>query len=169
MWKLGNASLTNEGVKEMTQEIRMFFFSRSAVSDYLRHHEPQHTAFPCFSSSSGFVQVHVHCIGDAIQLSHPLMTSSPANVGNLISAFSKPSLGNQKFLVCVMLRPSMQDFKHELISMGDECNILIVWTFFRTALLGNWDEDWPFPVPWPLLGFPDLWTYWVQHFDSIIF
>jgi len=25
-----------------------------------------------------FAQVHVHCIGDAIQLSHPLMPSSPS-------------------------------------------------------------------------------------------
>ena len=127
MWKLGNASLINEGVKEMTHEIRMLFFSRSVVSDSLQHRELQHARFPCLSSSPGFVQVHVHCIGDVIQLSHPLMTSSPANIGNLISgstAFSKPSLGNQKFLVCVMLMPSMQDFKHDLISMGDESDSL---------------------------------------------
>ena len=44
-------------------------------------------------------------------------------------------------------------------SMRDECNCPVVWTFFSTATLGNWDEDWPFPVPWPLLGFPDFLTY----------
>ena len=45
----------------------------------------------------------------------------------------------------------------------------MVSTFFNTTLLGNWDAGWPFPVLWPLLGLPDLLTYWVQHFDSIIF
>ena len=47
----------------------------------------------------------------------------PANVGNLISGssiFSKPSLDIWKFLVCIMLKPSMQDFKHDLTSKGDE-------------------------------------------------
>ena len=31
------------------------------------------------------------------------------------------------------------------------------------------DENWPFPVQWPLLSFPNLLAYWVQHFHSIIF
>ena len=126
MWKLGNPSLNNEGVKEeMTQKIRMLFFSRSVVSESLRLHELQ----PVSHHLPGFVQVHVHCMGDTIHLSHPLMPSSPANVGNLISgstAFSKPSLDNWIFLVHVMLKPSMQDFKHDLISMGDEGNIHIM-------------------------------------------
>ena len=68
----------------------------------------------------------------------------PAKVGNVISdssAFSKPSLDIWKFLFCVMLKPSMQDFQHDLISMGDECNCLLVRTFFSTSVLGNWDED----------------------------
>ena len=39
----------------------------------------------------------------------------------------------------------------------------VVWTIFSTALLRNWDENWPFPILWPLLGFPNLLTYWVQH------
>ena len=41
----------------------------------------------------------------------------PENVDNVISsfsAFSKPSLDVWKFLVHVMLKPSVQDFKHEL-------------------------------------------------------
>ena len=68
----------------------------------------------------------------------------PANVGNLISGsstFSKPSLDIWKFLVCIMLKPSMQDFKHDLTIMRDECNCPMVSTFFGTTLLGNWDED----------------------------
>ena len=66
------------------------------------------------------------------------------NVGNLIcssSSFSEPTLDIWKFLVPIMLKPSMQDFKHDLTSMGDECNCLVVSIFFDTTLLGNWDED----------------------------
>ena len=40
-----------------------------------------------------------------------------------------------------MLKSSMQDFKHELTSMGDECNCLKVSTFFGTTFLENRDED----------------------------
>ena len=45
----------------------------------------------------------------------------------------------------------------------------VVWSFFGIAFLCDWNENWPFPVPWPLLRFPDLLAYWVQHFHSIIF
>ena len=51
------------------------------------------------------------------------------NVGNLISGssfFSKPSVDIWKLLVHVMLNPRMQDFKHDLTCMGDECNCLMV-------------------------------------------
>ena len=37
------------------------------------------------------------------------------------------------------------------------------------AFLWDWNENWPFPVLWPLLSFPNLLLYWVQHFHSIIF
>ena len=74
----------------------------------------------------------------------PCFLYNPVNVGNLISSsssFSKPNLDIWKFLVRVMLKPSMQDFQHDLANMGDECNYLMVSTFFGTTLLGNWDED----------------------------
>ena len=38
--------------------------------------------------------------------------------------------------------------------MGSECKCLVVWTFFSTTLLGNWDEDWPFPVATAISKFP---------------
>ena len=40
---------------------------------------------------------------------------------------------------------------------------------FGIALLWGWNENWPFPVLWPLLSFPNLLAYWMQHFNSIIF
>ena len=67
-----------------------------------------------------------------------------ANVSNLISVssfFSKPSLDMWKFFLHIMLKPSMQDFKHDLPRMGDECNCLMESTFFSAILLRNWDED----------------------------
>ena len=74
-----------------------------------------------------------------VLLEFPCFLYDPVNVNNLISdfsAFSKPSFDVGKFSVHIMLKPSMQDFKHDLTSMGDECNCLMVWTFFSTALLG---------------------------------
>ena len=63
-----------------------------------------------------------------IFLEFPCFLYDPVNVGNLISGstFSKPSLDVWKILVCIMLKPSMQDFKHGLTSMGDEYNCPVV-------------------------------------------
>ena len=44
----------------------------------------------------------------------------PMDAGNLISgssAFSKPSLNIWKFMVHVLLKPSLEDFEHDLASM----------------------------------------------------
>ena len=96
----------------------------------------------------------------------------PADIGNLIScssAFSKSSLNIWKFLVHILLKPSLGNFNHYFASMWDECNCVVVWIFFGIAFLWVWNEIWPFPFLWPLLSFPDLLAYWVQHFHSIIF
>ena len=96
----------------------------------------------------------------------------PADVGNLISgssAFFKTSLNNCKFTVHVLLKPDLENFEHYFTSVWDECNCAVVWAFFGIAFLWEWNENWPFPVLWPLLSFPDLLAYWVQHFHSIIF
>ena len=53
--------------------------------------------------------------------------------------------------------------------MWDECNCAVVWALFGIAFLWYWNENWPFPVLWPLLSFPNVLAYWVQHFHSIIF
>ena len=54
----------------------------------------------------------------------PCFLYDPMNVGNLISdssSFSKLSLDIWPFLVHIILKPKMQDFKQD-ISMGEECN-----------------------------------------------
>ena len=79
-----------------------------------------------------------------VLLKVPCFLYNPTNVGNLVSgssSFSKPSLDIWKLLVHIMLKPGMQDFKHDLTIMGDECNCPMAGTFFRNTILGNWDED----------------------------
>ena len=97
-----------------------------------------------------------------VLLKFPCFLSNPVNVSNLISSslfLSKLSLDIWKFLFHIMLKSSMQDFKHDLTSMGEECNCPMVRTFISTTLLGNWDKDQHFLALWPLLGLPDLLTY----------
>ena len=92
--------------------------------------------------------------------------------GNLISgssAFSKSSSNIWKFMVHVLLKPCLANIDHYFISMWDESNCAIVWGFFGIVFIRDWNENWPFPVLWPLLSFPNLLGYWVQHFHSIIF
>jgi len=76
--------------------------------------------------------------------------NDPTDVGNLISgssAFSKSSLNIWKFLVHVLLKPHLENFKHSFASFWDECNCAVVWKFFVIAFLWDWNENWPFPVP----------------------
>ena len=56
------------------------------------------------------------------------LLSDPAHAGNLISgssAFSKSSLNIWKFLVHVLLKPSLKDFEHHLPSMQNELKSLL--------------------------------------------
>ena len=96
----------------------------------------------------------------------------PTDVGNLISgssAFSKTSLNIWKFMVHILLKPGSENFENYFASVWDECSCGVVWAFFDIDFLWDWNENWPFPVLWPLLSFPNLLAYWVQHFHSIIF
>ena len=93
----------------------------------------------------------------------------PVDVGNLVSgssAFSKTSLNIWKFTVHVLLKPGLENFEHYFTSVWDECNCAVVWAFLGIAFLWDWNENWPIPVLWPLLSFPNLLAYWAQHFHS---
>ena len=71
----------------------------------------------------------------------------PTNVANLISgssAFFKPSLYIWKFLVYVLLKPSLKDFEHYFASMWNEHGCIVVWTFLVIAfLLDHYNKIWP--------------------------
>ena len=100
----------------------------------------------------------------------PCFFDDQTDVGNLISgftAFSKSSLHIWKFKVHILLKPGLENF--EYVSMWDECNCVVVCTFFGIAFLWDWNEKWHFPVQWPVLSFLNLLAYWAHHFRSIIF
>ena len=48
--------------------------------------------------------------------------------------------------------------------MWNECNCAVVWTFFDIAFPWDWNENWAFPVLWPLLSFPNLLAYCLWWF-----
>ena len=66
----------------------------------------------------------------------PSFLYDAANVSNLISdsfAFSKPSLDISNFLVCIMLKPSMQDFKLTLLAW--KMGAIVQWLAHSLVLL----------------------------------
>ena len=68
----------------------------------------------------------------------------PADVGvwsiSGSSAFSKASLNIWKFTVHVLLKPGLENFEHYFTSVWDECNCVVVWTFFGITFLWYWNE-----------------------------
>ena len=80
-----------------------------------------------FKSFPQFIMIHtvegfsvVNQTEVGVFLDFPSFLYDSVNVGNLISgssSFSKPSLDIWKFLVHIMLKHSMKDFKHDLTSM----------------------------------------------------
>ena len=43
------------------------------------------------------------------------------------------------------------------------------FTYYWSLAWRIWNENWPFPVLWPLLSFPNSLVYWVQHFTASSF
>ena len=91
-------------------------------------------------------------------------SNDPTDAGNLIydfCAFSKSSLNIWTFSIYILLKPHLKNVDHYYASVWDECNCVVVWTFFGISFLWDWNENWPFSILWPLLSFL---AYWVQHF-----
>ena len=132
------------------------------------HHFPNFPQLIVIHTVKGFGIVNKAEIDVFLELS--CFFHDPVDVGNLISgssAFSKTSLNIRKFMVHILLKPGLEIFEHYFTRVWDECNCVVVWAFFGIAFLWDWNENWPFPVVWPLLSLPNLMAYWVQHFHSI--
>ena len=74
----------------------------------------------------------------------------PEDVGNLISgssAFSKPSLNIWKFTVHILLKPGFENFEHYFTNVWDDCNYVVVWTFFGIALATH-SSTLAWKIPW---------------------
>ena len=66
----------------------------------------------------------------------------PEDVGNLISgssAFSKISLNIWKFMVPILLKPGLDHFEHYFTSVWDECDYVLVSSFFDFAFFQGWN------------------------------
>ena len=69
----------------------------------------------------------------------------PTDVANLISgssASSESSLYIWKFSIHVLLMSNLKDFEYNLAGMWNECNCMVVWTFFGIVFLWDWNENW---------------------------
>ena len=119
-----------------------------------------------FKNFPQFVVIHTVIGFDVVNkaevdvfLEFPCFYYDPKDAGSLISgssAFFKSSLYIWKFSVHVLLKPALENFKHYFDILWDECNCAVVWAFFGIAFLWDWNENWPFPVLWPLLSFSKL-------------
>ena len=75
--------------------------------------------------------------------------------------FLNPAWTSESSQFHVLLKPGLENFEHYFARVWDECNCAVVWAFFGITFLWDWNENWPFPVLWPLLSFPNLLTYWL--------
>ena len=75
------------------------------------------------------------------------------------SAFSKSILDICKFLVCIMLKPCLHDFKHDLTRMENGCTSIVWWLALslvlpflgigmRIDLFQSYGHSWVFQICW---------------------
>ena len=96
-----------------------------------------------FNSFPQFVMIHTvkgcSVANEAnVFLEFPWFFYDPMDIGNLISgssAFYKSSLNIWKLMVYILLKPGLENFEHYFASVWDECNCVLVWTFFGIAFL----------------------------------
>ena len=96
----------------------------------------------------------------------------PVDVGNLISAssaFYKSILNIWKFSVNVLLKPGLENLALEFASVWDECNCGVIWIIFSTALLWDWNENWPFPSCGHCWVFWNCWLIECSNFTASSF
>ena len=93
------------------------------------------------------------------------MIQQTLSIWSWFLCLSQIQLEHFEILGSWLLKAHLENFEHYLASVWDECNCAVVWTFLGIVLLWDWNENWPFPVLWPLLNLPNFLAYWVQHFS----
>ena len=109
---------------------------------------------PLFKNVPQFVRIHtvkgLSVVNEAevdFFFECPCFFYDPTDVDNLISAssaFSESSFYIWKFLVHLVLMPSLKDFEHNPASMWNEHSYMIVWIFFGVAFFEDGMKSDPF-------------------------
>ena len=132
---------------------------------HLLKHFPQCVAI---HTVKGFGIVNKAEIGLFLELSCFLMIQCILAIWSLVPlSFLNPAWtsGSSRFMYCENLAWRILSITLLTCEMMQLCSSLsILWH----CLSLGWEWNWPFPVLWPLLSFPNLLVYWVQHFLSII-
>ena len=129
-------------------------------ADWYSHLLKNFPYFAVIHAVKGFSVVSEADVDAFLEFSYFLF--NPTDVGNLVSgssAFFKSKLNIWKFLVHILLKPSLENFEHYFSSMWNECNCAVVWIFFGIALW-NWNENWSFQVLgqiWKTQQWPQDW------------
>ena len=110
----------------LKQRLLLLLFSCPVVSDSFRPHGWQHARPPGPSPPPKFAQVHVHCISDALQSSHPLIPSylSALNLSQHQGLFQWVSCSH---LMTKILKLRLQHQPSQWIFRVDFPYNLLVW------------------------------------------
>ena len=127
-----------------------------------------------FKSVPEFVVVHtvkgfgiVNKAETDVFLELSYLFDDPTDAGNLICGLNPIwTSWSSQFIYCWSLAWRILSVTLLVYEMS-----AIVWKFEHSLALPflGIGMKTPFPVLWPLLSFPSLLAYWVQHFHSIIF
>ena len=100
--------------------------------------------FVVIHTVKGFSVVNEAEVEVDVFLEFPCFSCDPVDVGNLISsssAFSAPSWYICKFSVHILINPGLENFERYFASVRDECNCMVVSTFFGIAFLWDWNKN----------------------------
>ena len=94
----------------------LLLFSRPVVSDSCDPMDYSTPGCPLSHHLPKFAQVHVHCINDAIQPSHPVMSSSSAL--NLSQHRELFQISIQQLSICLNMKSAIQGLKLKAVIHG---------------------------------------------------
>ena len=105
---------------------------------YLFKKFPQFVVIHAVKSFSTVNEAEVELFPECLCILHD--QTKAGNPVSSSSAYSKPSLNTWRCSAQILLKHTLNDFKHNLASTWNDCNSTVVWTFFAIALLLDWSE-----------------------------